>query len=59
MEDLYDLLEEEAFTRLAIVCKTHNRLEALRALLLRHRQSVVITVRLEDVSGVPHVYRTY
>ncbi len=25
-DDLYDLLEEEAFTRLVIVCKTHNHL---------------------------------
>jgi hypothetical protein len=49
-DDLYDLLEEEAFTRLAIVCKTHNHLHPLRALLLRHKQSEV-TVQLKDVNG--------
>lgn len=49
-DDLYDVLEEEAFTRLAIVCKTHNHLHQLRALLLRHKQSEV-TVQLKDVNG--------
>ena len=50
LEDLQDILEEDAFSRLAMVCKTHNRIEALRALLIRHRQTEV-TVRLEDANG--------
>lgn len=49
-EDTYDLLQEEAFDWLAIVCKTYDRLDALRALLIRHKLSKV-TVRLEDVNG--------
>ena len=49
-QDLYGLMEEETFVRLAIVCKTHDRLGALRALLLRHKQREV-TTRLEDLNG--------
>ena len=53
-EDLQDLLEEEAFSQLAIVCKTHNRIDALRVLLIRHKHAEV-TVRLEDVNGAGQV----
>lgn len=48
-DDLYSLLEGEAFTRLAILCKIHNHLHPLRALLLRHKQ-LEVTVQLKNVN---------
>lgn len=47
MEDLRNILGEEAITQLSLLCKTRGQLGVLRDLLLRHKQQEVI-VRLED-----------
>lgn len=50
LQDLRNLLMEEAITQLALICKTRGQLGTLRDLLLRHKQNEVI-VRLEDRHG--------
>jgi len=50
LEDLHDLLAEEAITQLALLCKTRGQLGELRDLLLRHKQQEVIA-HLEDCHG--------
>ena len=50
LQDLRNILQEEATTQLALICKTRGQLSALRDLLLRHKQHEVI-VRLEDRHG--------
>lgn len=49
-KDLDDLLAEEAFQQLALICKTRHKLAELRSFLIRHKQAEVI-VRLEDTHG--------
>ncbi|KAI9654704.1 MAG: hypothetical protein M1831_005291 [Alyxoria varia] len=46
-QDLRNLLQEEAITKLALACKTRGKLNRLRDLLNRHKQHEVV-VRLED-----------
>ena len=50
LQDLRNLLGEEAINQLALLCKTRGQLDILRNLLLRHKQQEVI-VRLEDRHG--------
>lgn len=50
LQDLRNLLGEEAINQLALICKTRGQLGILRNLLLRHKQQAVI-VRLEDRHG--------
>ena len=54
LQDLRNLLREEAITQLALICKTRGQLSALRDLLLRHKQREVI-VRLEDRHGAGNI----
>ena len=54
LQDLRNLLQEEAITQLALICKTRGQLSALRDLLLRHKQREVI-VRLEDRHGAGNI----
>lgn len=50
LQDLRNLLGEEAISQLGLICKTRGQLGQLRDLLLRHKQQQVI-VRLEDRHG--------
>ncbi|KAL8788907.1 MAG: hypothetical protein Q9213_001430 [Squamulea squamosa] len=50
VEDLRNLLGEEAITRLALLCKTRGELGLLRDLIIRHKQQEIV-VRLEDRHG--------
>ncbi|KAL8779387.1 MAG: hypothetical protein Q9194_001484, partial [Teloschistes cf. exilis] len=52
--DLRNILEEEAVTQLALLCKTRGKLGALRDLLLRHKQEEVL-IRLEDRHGAREI----
>ncbi|MCJ1277537.1 hypothetical protein MMC21_005350 [Puttea exsequens] len=52
--DLHNLLNEEAFAQLALVCKTRGQTSALRDFLLRHKQQEVV-VRLEDRHGASEI----
>ena len=54
LEDLQDLLEEDAITQLAMVCKTRDKLGMLRSLLIRNKRQQV-TVRFEDVHGAGEI----
>ena len=49
-KDLRNLLQEEAISQLALTCKIRGRLDALRNLLIRHKQQEMV-VRLEDSKG--------
>jgi len=49
-EDLRKVLQEEAVTQLALLCKTRGQLGRLRDLFLRHKQEDIV-VRLEDRHG--------
>ncbi|KAL9023943.1 MAG: hypothetical protein Q9196_006868 [Gyalolechia fulgens] len=53
-KDINDLLEEEAFEQLALICKTRRKLADLRSFLLRHKQEEMI-VRLEDTHGAGQI----
>lgn len=55
-EDLCQLLQEEAITQLALLCKTRGQLGTLRDLILRHKQQEVI-VRLEDRHGAGDIMK--
>jgi len=55
-QDLRDLLEEEAFRNLAIVCKTRGYLGKLQSFLIRHKRQVV-AVQLEDHHGAGKIMR--
>ena len=48
--DLKNLLREETFNNLALMCKTRGQLGELHRLLARHKQQEVV-VRLEDRHG--------
>lgn len=52
--DLYNLLEEEAINMLALICKTRNRLQDLRSLLIRHKQ-IDTVVCYEDRHGATKI----
>ncbi|KAI4257698.1 MAG: hypothetical protein L6R42_005493 [Xanthoria sp. 1 TBL-2021] len=52
--DIRNMLAEEAFTQLTLLCKTRGRLGALRDLLIRHKKQDVV-VRLEDIHGAGKV----
>ncbi|KAL8659914.1 MAG: hypothetical protein Q9202_006895 [Teloschistes flavicans] len=52
--DLRKILEEEAVTQLALLCKTRGKLGVLRDLMLRHKQKEVV-VRLEDRNGAKEI----
>ena len=52
--DLINLLQEEAITQLALICKIRGQLNDLRQLLIRHKQQEVI-VRLEDRHGASKI----
>ena len=49
-EDLCDLLEEDTFAQLAIICKMHDNLDALRTLLLHYKKPQFV-IQLEDING--------
>ena len=49
LEDLRNLLEEEAIDQLALICKTRGQLPILRDLILGHKQQILI--QLEDSQG--------
>ncbi len=53
-EDLRNLLQEEAITQLALLCKTRGQLGTLRDLILRHKQEEIV-VRLEDRHGASKI----
>ena len=53
-DDLVNLLREEAFNQLALVCKTRGQLGTLRDFLLRHKQQEIV-IRLEDRHGATEV----
>lgn len=55
-EELRQLLEEEAFNKLAIVCKTRGCLAKLRSFLTRHKRQEV-AVRLEDLDGAGEIMK--
>ncbi|KAL8994969.1 MAG: hypothetical protein Q9169_005210 [Polycauliona sp. 2 TL-2023] len=52
--DLRNILAEEAFTQLALLCKTRGRLGELRELLIRHKRQDVV-VRLKDRHGAAKI----
>ncbi|KAL9582855.1 MAG: hypothetical protein Q9212_003054 [Teloschistes hypoglaucus] len=52
--DLRNILEEEAVTQLALLCKTRGKLDVLRDLILRHKQEEVL-IRLEDRHGAREI----
>lgn len=52
--NLYNILAEEAFTQMALLCKTRGRLGALRDFLLRHKRQAIV-VRLEDRHGAAKI----
>ncbi|KAL8937757.1 MAG: hypothetical protein Q9216_004263 [Gyalolechia sp. 2 TL-2023] len=52
--DIDDLLEEETFEQLALICKTRRKLADLRSFLLRHKQEEMI-VRLKDIHGAGQI----
>lgn len=52
--DLANLLEDEAFNRLSVICKTRNCLQSLRHLLQRQKQPEII-VRFEDSHGASNI----
>lgn len=49
-KDLDDLLAEEAFQQLALICKTRHKLAELRSFLSRHQQEEII-VHIKDTHG--------
>ena len=53
-DDLKHVLQDEALDRLAVICKTQGKLEALRSLLLKQKRQEV-AVRLEDRHGARHM----
>ena len=52
--DLANLLEEEAFNRLSVICKTRNCLQLLRHLLQRQKWPEIV-VRFEDCHGASNI----
>ena len=54
IEDLRNLLGEEAITQLALLCKTRGQLGVLRDLVRQHKRQEVI-VRLEDRHGASKI----
>ena len=56
LEDLRNLLGEEAVTQLALICKTRGQLNDLRNFLLRHKQKEIV-VRLEDRCGASRILK--
>ncbi|KAI4194622.1 MAG: hypothetical protein LQ350_007677 [Teloschistes chrysophthalmus] len=52
--DLRNILEEEAVTQLALLCKTRGKLGLLRDLILRHKQEELL-IRLEDRHGAKEI----
>ena len=52
--DLASLLEDEAFHRLSVICKTRNCLQSLRHLLQRQKQPEIV-VRFEDCHGASNI----
>lgn len=53
--DLVNLLEDEAFNRLSVICKTRDCLQSLRHLLQRQKQSEIV-VRMEDRYGASNIF---
>lgn len=52
--DLANLLEDEAFHRLSVICKTRNCIQSLRHLLQRQKQPEIV-VRFEDCHGASNI----
>ena len=56
LEDLRNLLAEEAVTQLTLTCKTRGQLNDLRNFLLHNKQEEVV-VRLEDCHGASEILK--
>ncbi|KAL2039975.1 hypothetical protein N7G274_007378 [Stereocaulon virgatum] len=57
LEDMRNLLGEEAIQQLSLMCKIRGQLPVLRNLILGHKQSEVI-IRLEDRHGAGKIMET-